>query len=384
MKSPFYRLMDLSGGVIRPRGLRQALVCRYADARMRTPLKLQDFDFPLPPALIAQRPPERRDDSRLMLVERASGRIRHLAFRDFPDLLGGDEILVFNDAKVIPAKAWGRRGAATIEFLFLKEVEAGLWDVLCKPARRVRPGDEIVFSDDLRGIASLPDASGFGEGRRLLRFDIPDVLGRLKKVGFAPLPPYIKRAKADAAERERDLERYQTVFAAREGAIAAPTAGLHFTPAILERIGARGIVSARVTLHVGLATFQPMRTDRIEDHRMLEESYDVPTASADAVNAAKSAGRPVLAVGTTVVRTLESAGRSGRLEPGPGATSLFITPGCRIRIVDRLLTNFHLPKSTLLLLVSALAGRELILEAYREAVREGYRFFSYGDCMLIK
>lgn len=346
-------------------------------------MKIQDYDFDLPPELIAQRPPERRDDSRLMLVEKAAGRIRHLAFRDFPDLLGGDELLVFNDAKVIPAKAWGRRGAARVEFLFLKEVEPGLWDVLCKPARRVRPGDEIVFSDDLRGIASLPGISGAGEGRRLLRFGVPDVLGRLKKVGFAPLPPYIKRAKADAAERDRDLERYQTVFAAREGAIAAPTAGLHFTPEILERIGARGIGSTRVTLHVGLATFQPMRTDRIEDHRMLEESYDVPAAAADAVNEAKAAGRPVLAVGTTVVRTLESAGRSGRVEPGPGATSLFITPGSSFRIVDRLLTNFHLPKSTLLLLVSALAGRELILEAYREAVREGYLFFSYGDCMLI-
>jgi S-adenosylmethionine:tRNA ribosyltransferase-isomerase len=345
-------------------------------------MNIQEFDFDLPPELIAQRPAARRDDSRMMVVDRTAGRISHRMFRDLPDWLRGDEILVLNDAKVIPAKAWGKRGAATVEFLFLKEIEPGLWDVLCKPARRIRPGDEIVFADDLKGTAELP-APGWDEGRRRIRFGMPDVPGRLKRIGFAPLPPYIKRAKADRGERERDLDRYQTVFASREGAIAAPTAGLHFTPEVLERIRAKGVESARVTLHVGLATFQPMRTDRIEDHRMLEESYDVPGEAADALNRAKAGGRPVLAVGTTVVRTLESAGRSGWLAPGPGATSLFITPGFEFKIVDRLLTNFHLPRSTLLLLVSSLAGRDLILSAYREAVRERYRFFSYGDCMLI-
>jgi S-adenosylmethionine:tRNA ribosyltransferase-isomerase len=348
-------------------------------------MNIRDFDFDLPPELIAQRPAARRDDSRMMVVERATGRISHRAFRDFPDLLRGDELLVLNDAKVIPAKAWGKRGAAAVEFLFLKEVGPGLWDALCKPARRVRPGDEVVFSDDLRGTAEPFQAEDGGqEGRRRLRFAVPDVLGRLKKVGFAPLPPYIKRAKGDLADRERDLERYQTVFAAREGAIAAPTAGLHFTPEVLERIRAKGVESARVTLHVGLATFQPMRTERIEDHRMLEEFYEVPAAVAEAVFRSKAAGRSIVAVGTTVVRTLESAGRSGRVQAGPGATSLFITPGFEFKIVDRLLTNFHLPRSTLLLLVSALAGRDLILGAYREAVKERYRFFSYGDCMLIK
>jgi len=346
-------------------------------------MRIEDFDFDLPAELIAQRPLARRDDSRMMIVEIKSGRISHRVFRDFPNLLGGEEILVLNDAKVIPAKAWGKRRGATIEFLFLKEIEPGLWEVLCKPARRVRPGDEIVFSDDLRGEAALPASSGSDEGRRILRFGVPDVLGRLKRIGFAPLPPYIKRAKADPAAREIDLERYQTVFAANEGAIAAPTAGLHFTPEILDRVRSKGAATARVTLHVGLATFQPMRVDRIEDHRMLEESYDVPEPAAAAVNRTKTDGRPVLAVGTTVVRTLESAGRSGRVQPGPGATSLFITPGFEFRIVDRLLTNFHLPRSTLLLLVSALVGRDLIFQAYREAVRERYRFFSYGDCMLI-
>lgn len=346
-------------------------------------MRMRDFDFELPAELIAQRPAVRRDDSRMMVVERKTGRISHRAFRDFPGLLSGGELLVLNDAKVIPAKAWGKRGQATIEFLFLKEIEPGLWDVLCKPARRVRPGDEVVFAADLKGTAFLPEAPAAEAGRRLLRFAVPDVLGRLKRVGFAPLPPYIKRAKADPADRERDLERYQTVFAVNEGAIAAPTAGLHFTPEILERVRTAGVETARVTLHVGLATFQPMRTDRIEDHRMLEESYDVPEPAAAAIDRTKAEGRPVLAVGTTVVRTLESAGRSGRVRPGPGAASLFITPGFEFQIVDRLLTNFHLPRSTLLLLVSALAGRELVLEAYREAVKERYRFFSYGDCMLI-
>ncbi len=347
-------------------------------------MNIGDFDFDLPPRLIAQKPAERRDESRLMVVDRTSGRISHRTFREFPDLLQGDETIVLNEAKVIPAKAWGRRGAASIELLFLKEIETGLWEVLCKPARRVRPGDEIILADDLRGVAETWAGKAAEEGRRRLRFAAPDVLGRLRKVGFAPLPPYIKRPKAGLADRDRDLERYQTVFAAREGAIAAPTAGLHFTPDILARIRARGIDAARITLHVGLATFQPMRTERIEDHRMLEETYEVSAASAAAVNEAKAAGRPVLAVGTTVVRTLESAGRSGRVAPGPGATSLFITPGFGFQVVDRLLTNFHLPKSTLLVLVSALAGRELILEAYREAVRAEYRFFSYGDCMLIR
>jgi S-adenosylmethionine:tRNA ribosyltransferase-isomerase len=347
-------------------------------------MNIGDFDFDLPAERIAQRPAERRDDSRLMVVDRTSGRIDHRTFRDLPDLLGGDETIVLNEAKVIPAKAWGRRGAALIELLFLKEIETGLWDVLCKPARRVRPGDEIILADDLRGVAETWAGKAAEEGRRRLRFGVPDVLGRLREVGFAPLPPYIKRPKAGLDDRDRDLERYQTVFAAREGAIAAPTAGLHFTPEILDRIRARGVEPARITLHVGLATFQPMRAERIEDHRMLEESYEVPAEAAAVINEAKAASRPVLAVGTTVVRTLESAGRSGRVEPGFGATSLFITPGFEFRIVDRLLTNFHLPKSTLLVLVSALAGRELILEAYREAVRAKYRFFSYGDCMLIR
>ncbi|MBM3295210.1 MAG: tRNA preQ1(34) S-adenosylmethionine ribosyltransferase-isomerase QueA [Candidatus Aminicenantes bacterium] len=337
-------------------------------------MRVQDFDYDLPAELIAQRPLERRDASRMMVVRLSDGAILHRAFRDLPGFFEPGDLLVLNDTKVIPAKAWGRKGEAVVEFLFLQEKSPGVWDVLCKPARRVRPGETILFSDDFRA-----EVVEKGEGgRRTLRFDNPDVLGRLKDVGFAPLPPYIKRRKADSARREEDLARYQTVFADREGAIAAPTAGLHFTPEMLARLEGRGCRISRLTLHVGLATFQPMRVERLENHNMPAETYMISDQTAAEIGAAKAEGRPVAAVGTTVVRALESAPLRNT-----GTTSLFIYPGFEFRVVTRLLTNFHLPRSTLLVLVSAFAGRELILKAYREAVRERYRFFSYGDCMLI-
>jgi len=372
-------------------------------------LLTSDFDYDLPPQLIAQHPLPRRDDSRMMVVERKEERISHSRFKDFPGHLCEGDLLVLNDTRVIPAKAWGKRGAASIEFLFIKEMTPGTWAVLCKPARRVRVGDRIVFPGGLEA-----EVTGSGEeGRRTLTFAVVDVLGRLRKIGFAPLPPYIKRVKEDRQDRPDDLERYQTVFAAKDGAIAAPTAGLHFTPAVLEEIRNRGVRLVDVTLEVGLATFQPMRAERLEDHKMLEEAYEITAAAAAEVNRAKAKRRPVVAVGTTVVRTLESAaqlispnpgtspaiessppflktgvgGLSNHLPPaiqsGRGATSLFIYPDYEFKVVDRLLTNFHLPRSTLLMLVSAFAGRDLILRAYREAVREKYRFFSYGDCMFI-
>ena len=353
---------------------------------------VRDFDFPLPPELIAQKPLERRDDSRMMVVRRSDGTVHHAAFREFPDYIKFGDLLVLNDTKVIPAKVWGRRGDALVEFLLFRPREPGAWDVLCRPAKKIRTGDRIVFSDSLTAVVT---ESG-EEGRRVLKFDVPDVLEHLREIGYAPLPPYIKRRKGDPVERPGDLERYQTVFAEKEGAIAAPTAGLHFTPEVLTRLANRGVKTARVTLHVGLATFQPMRAARIEDHRMLEETYTVSEEAAAAVGRAKAEKQPIVAVGTTVVRTLESAAREssatedngpdsrgGLLSPGTRGTSLFIYPGFEFKIVDRLLTNFHLPQSTLLMLISAFAGRELILNAYREAVRERYRFFSYGDCMLI-
>jgi S-adenosylmethionine:tRNA ribosyltransferase-isomerase len=349
---------------------------------------VKDFDFHLPPELIAQKPLERRDDSRMMVVRRAEGTFRHAAFRDFTDYMEAASLLVLNDTKVIPAKVWGHRGDSLLEFLLFKQREPGTWEVLCRPARKIRLGDRVDFPGGL--TADIIEAGE--EGHRVLKFGVPDVLGRLSEIGFAPLPPYIKRPKNDAAGRAEDLARYQTLYAEKEGAIAAPTAGLHFTPEVLGRLAANGITTARVTLQVGLATFQPMRAERTEDHRMLEETYTISEDAAAAVTSAKAEKRPVTAVGTTVVRTLESAARAktGGKErtdflvvPGTRGTSMFIYPGFEFKVVDRLLTNFHLPQSTLLMLVSALAGRELILAAYEEAVREKYRFFSYGDCMLI-
>jgi len=342
-------------------------------------MRIDDFDYTLPPELIAQRPLARRDDSRMMVVSRQEGRIIHRRFKELPDHLNKGDVLVLNDTRVIPAKAWGKRGEASIEFLFIKEKAPGLWDVLCKPSKRVRPRDKVVFPE---GLEAEVIAAG-EDGRRTLAFAVPDVLGHLKTIGFAPLPPYIKRKKMDFWRRAEDLDRYQTVFAKNAGAIAAPTAGLHFTKPILDRIKGKGVPIARVTLDVGLATFLPVRTANLEDHKMLEESYAVSDAAAAEINRAKTERRPVISVGTTVVRTLESAWKDGEVRAGTTATSLFIRPGFEFRVVDRLLTNFHLPKSTLLALVSAFAGRNLILDAYREAVREKYRFFSYGDCMLI-
>ncbi len=350
---------------------------------------VKDFNFPLPPELIAQKPLERRDDSRMMIVRRKEGAFEHALFKDLPECLGGPEeteradLLVLNDTKVIPAKIWGRRGGALVEFLLFNQREPGSWEVLCRPARKIRTGDRVDFP---AALTAEVIASG-DNGHRILRFNVPDVLGHLKEIGHAPLPPYIKRPRNDEASRSEDLARYQTLYAENDGAIAAPTAGLHFTPEVLERLGGRGIETARVTLHVGLATFQPLRAERLEDHRMLEESYTVSEETAAAISRAKAEGRPVTAVGTTVVRTLESAARAeksaGAVAPGTRGTSIFIYPGFEFKVVDRLLTNLHLPQSTLIMLVSAFAGRELIMAAYAEAIKEKYRFFSYGDCMLI-
>lgn len=340
---------------------------------------LSEFDFDLPPALIAQHPTERRGDSRMMVVRRRKGTIEHARFEDLPGHLGPDDILVLNDTRVIPARIWGKKGEADIEFLFVREKEPGLWEALCRPARKLRRGDLVAFP---AGIDARIAGEG-PEGLRSLRFDRRDVLHVLRQVGYAPLPPYIKRPKGRSDLRLQDLERYQTVFARKDGAIAAPTAGLHFTPRILAEIRRRGSEVRKITLEVGVATFQPVRVERVEDHRMLEERYEVPPATARVIHAGRASGRRLLAVGTTVVRTLESAAGEDGVRAGKGATSLFIRPGYEFKAVDRLLTNFHLPRSTLLMLVSAFAGTDLILHAYREAVQERYRFFSYGDCMLI-
>lgn len=340
---------------------------------------VSDFDYELPEELIAQRPLPQRDRSRMMTVDRNSGRIGHARFPHIKNCFKPGDVLVINNTRVIPARIWGDRGQSRIEFLFLSAAGDRLWEVLCRPARRVRQGDTIVFTPRFKGevVEVRP------EGRRVLRFPDSDVREELRRDGYAPLPPYIKRSPDRQDTRTEDLKRYQTVFARWGGSIAAPTAGLHFTPELLDDLRVGGVRLAPLSLEVGLATFQPVRVDRVEDHAMLEESYSVPEESAEIVNAAKREGRPVWAVGTTSVRCLESAVSKGQVRPGQGSTRLFIHPGFSFQVVDRLLTNFHLPKSTLLMLTAAFGGTDLILRAYREAVRERYRFYSYGDCMLI-
>lgn len=342
-------------------------------------MRVSDFDYDLPPELIAQHPLPRREDSRMMIVERATGRVEHGRFKDFSSRMSPGGLLVLNDVRVIPARVWGKSGGAKIEFLFLGELGPGSWEVLCRPARRLRRGEAIRFAPGLK--ARVDEVKE--EGKRVLGFGKADVRAELKKIGYAPLPPYIKRRREDRSARPEDLERYQTVFAAREGAIAAPTAGLHFTENVLAEIGSKGVDVRRVTLEVGLATFQPVRAEVVTEHKMLDEWYSISPAAARAVNRARSEGRPVTAVGTTVVRSLESAWKGGWVRSGRRSTGLFVYPGFEFHAVDRLLTNFHLPKSTLLMLAAAFAGYDLIMRAYREAVRERYRFFSYGDCMLI-
>jgi S-adenosylmethionine:tRNA ribosyltransferase-isomerase len=322
-------------------------------------LHTADYDYELPDELIARYPAERREDSRLMLVERHSQKITHLRFRDFSGLVRPDELVVLNDTKVIPA----RIRFQSAEILLLEQVDPTTWRCLVRPGRAFRTGRKFTmhgYSCQVLGIGA--------EGERCIRFDRPI---QLDAIGEIPLPPYIGRAPEPI-----DRERYQTVFASQTGAIAAPTAGLHFTRELLEKVP-----HAFVTLHVGVGTFKPVKSENISEHQLHREEFEVTTRSAAKIGATKE----VLAVGTTTVRTLETLmQRFGEIRPGKGVTNMFIYPPFQFRRVDSLLTNFHLPKSTLLMLVAAFAGRGFVLEAYAEAIRERYRFFSYGDCMLIR
>jgi S-adenosylmethionine:tRNA ribosyltransferase-isomerase len=342
-------------------------------------MRVSDFNYDLPKNLIAQLPIEQRDLSRMMILDRLNGKISHSSFRHLPDHIQTGDVLVLNNSKVIPARVWGQRNDVEIEFLFLEKIQKGTWEVLCRPAKKVKSGDIIHFSSTLQGeiIEEGP------EGRRHIRFTTEDVLAELQTIGYAPLPPYIKRKKTQIDTRNMDLERYQTVFAQKDGSIAAPTAGLHFTPALLESIKAKGVELVEITLDVGLATFQPVRATCVEDHKMLEERFTIDENAAKTITRAKKERRPVIAVGTTSVRALESAFIKSGIQPGTKKTELFIYPGYSFRVVDKLLTNFHLPKSTLLMLVSAFAGSNFLKKAYTEAVRKKYRFYSYGDCMFI-
>lgn len=349
---------------------------------MEARLNLSDYDFELPAELIAQQPLPNRDESRLMVVDRKTGRIEHRVFKEIPQFFGPEDVLVLNDTRVIPARAWAYpedEPEKYVEFLFVRELTPGRWEVLCRPARKVKPGQTFIFDRDLKGL--VLDKGWLGH--RVLEFNTPEVKEKLWEIGAPPLPPYIKRKKDDPRLRTLDRERYQTVFARKDGSIAAPTAGLHFTPATLEEIRKKGTTICYVTLNVGEATFQPVRVEKVTEHKMLPENFFISEETAEILNQARSRGRKITAVGTTVVRTLESAFDRGQIRAGSGSTTLFIYPGYSFKVIDRLLTNFHLPRSTLLMLVSTFAGYDLTRRAYLIAVKERYRFFSYGDCMLI-
>jgi len=334
-----------------------------------------DFSFNLPEELIAQHPASERGSSRLLVLDRQSGEVSHSSVRELISYVPAGTVMVFNDSRVRRARLFATTaGGGKVEVLLLRREGDLLWAALTTRMAKLVPGKRVTLPEglDAEVIESRPD-------ERLFRFSREIDDDYLERNGHLPLPPYIRRADVPA-----DAERYQTVYAREHGSAAAPTAGLHFTPELLDALRAAGVDIHFVTLHVGLGTFLPVRAESIEDHRMHFEEYTVPEETANAVNTAKRDGRPVLAVGTTSVRTLESAWTSDGLKSGPGATNIFIYPGYPFKVVDAMFTNFHTPESTLLMLVSAFAGREHILAAYKEAVRERYRFFSYGDAMLIR
>ncbi len=341
-------------------------------------MKTSDFYYELPQELIAQTPIEPRDHSRLMQVSRFSGAVTHRHFYDLPDLLEEGDLLVVNDSKVLPARLYGQKtdtGAAA-EFLLLEQKENDCWEVLVKPGRKLREGARVSFGG---GLLTAEIITVKPDGNRIARFSCAgSIFSALEKIGEMPLPHYI-------TEKLADRDRYQTVYARELGSAAAPTAGLHFTPALMDKLRAKGVNFGYVTLHVGLGTFRPVKAEEITDHHMHAEHYELPPETADLINRTKAAGRRVIAVGTTSCRTLESVAslHGGKIVPAEGYTDIFIYPGYQFKVLDGLITNFHLPESTLIMLVSAFMGYEHTMAAYREAVAERYRFFSFGDAMAI-
>lgn len=342
-------------------------------------MDVNEFDYYLPQELIAQKPSDKRDECRLLVMNRKDGSVEHKHFYDILDYLHEGDCLVLNDSKVIPARIYGvkKDTGANIEFLLSKRLDGDVWETLVRPGRRLKIGDEVIFGDG-KLVATI-EAMG-SEGTRHVRFRYDGIFMEiLEELGSMPLPPYIERA-AD----EDDKNRYQNVYAINEGSVACPTAGLHWTPELLEKAKAKGIKIAFVTLHVGIGTFRPVKVDKVEDHKMHFEEYSVSKEAADIINETKKNGGRIICVGTTSTRTIESAtGSDGILKSGSGSTGIFIYPGYKYKIVDCLITNFHLPKSTLIMLVSALYDREKVLEAYKIAVENKYMFFSYGDACLI-
>jgi S-adenosylmethionine:tRNA ribosyltransferase-isomerase len=365
-------------------------------------MRVDEFDYELPGGLIAQRPLDRRDASRLLVVERASGGVEDSQFLRFPDFLTGNELIVFNNARVIPARLFGKRVgvhsqkpsdktarehlSGNVEVFLTRKLEGDTWEALVRPGKKMQVGERVQFGE---GELEAEIIARGELGIRSVRFTAHNGISvdeNLERLGHVPLPPYIDRPDESA-----DRQRYQTVYARRPGAVAAPTAGLHFTPEILGKLKAKGCELCEITLDVGLGTFQPVHTETFEEHKIHSEAYEISREVAGKIHEAKSNSRPVLAIGTTVVRALEDAATRAAAEgqgtlpaAGRAEAQIFLLPGHEFRVVDKLLTNFHLPKSTLLALVSAFAGRENILAAYRHAVDEQYRFYSYGDCMLIR
>ncbi len=342
-------------------------------------MKTSDFFYELPQELIAQTPVEPRDSSRLMIVDKVSGNIEHRIFRDLTDYLEKGDCLIINDTRVIPARIYGvkEETGAVVEFLLLKQSENNKWECLCKPGKRAKIGTKFTFGE---GLVDCEVCDVTEEGNRIIRFncDSKEIYNILDKIGKMPLPPYI-------TEELKNGERYQTVYSKELGSAAAPTAGLHFTEEMLDRIKNKGVKIGKVTLHVGLGTFRPVKVDDVTKHKMHSEHYYVPEETADLINETKKNGGRVISVGTTSTRTLESvAQKYGKIQSDEGDTSIFIYPGYEFKCIDALITNFHLPESTLIMLVSAFAGYDNIMNAYKTAVEEKYRFFSFGDAMFIK
>ncbi len=340
-------------------------------------MKVTDFDYDLPEELIAQHPYDKRDEARLMVLHRDTKTIEHKVFKDIIDYLEPGDCLVINDTKVIPARLYGKKETgANVEFLLLKRIENDDWEAMVRPGNKLKAGAKVTFGDGLLNAEILETLSG---GNRRVRFTYEGIFNEiLDQIGLMPLPPYIKE------NIKEENEKYQTVYAKYEGSAAAPTAGLHFTEELLEKIKAKGVEIAKVTLHVGIGTFRPVKVENVEEHQMHSEHFIVKQEEADKINRARENGHRIIAVGTTSCRVLESVSdENGKMKAIETDTSIFIYPGYKFKCVDCLVTNFHLPQSTLIMLVSTLAGKEFIMEAYNEAVKDKYKFFSFGDAMFI-
>jgi len=339
-------------------------------------MKVSDFNYELPEELIAQHPYDKRDEARLMVIDKNTQKIEHKVFKDVIEYLQPGDCLVINNTKVLPARLYGKKDTgANVEFLLLKRIQGDEWEVMVRPGNKLKPGAKASFGDGLLNAEILEVLEG---GNRRVKFEYNGIFNEiLDQIGLMPLPPYIK-------ESLKENDKYQTVYAKHDGSAAAPTAGLHFTEELLEEIKKKGIEIANVTLHVGIGTFRPVKVENVEEHNMHSEHYYIKQEDADKINNAKKNGHKVIAVGTTSCRVLESvADENGMMKETEGDTNIFIYPGYKFKCIDRLITNFHLPESTLIMLVSSLAGKDFVMRAYMEAVEEKYKFFSFGDAMII-